>query len=458
MSTASSSLAIPVSGPECSPMSGRPEPRPADGSAPFDHYSAAATAAERQHSPEPSNPLETESPSPAARQPRPSRRLAADVEAETEHAAECLGWPCATPAISLPDPEPEKVAGLAAEAVADATATTPELPSFLETETAGLIDAPALPAGTTESWSETLRQATADTTPARPETPEQPTAAPAGNPAKPQQMSPAASPASLRLDGRWEAAKDGLSKPASDNSSPPTPPVEDAGTPVAEQAVEVKNGLLQDEIAGQPARTAAIPGTWRFRADAGEGERIRETRGTEFGSVRASLTGDTQPSDDTASVAETEAPPAAEPASALAPLVQEHALRLRLTSRDSLEVVIRPDANTELHLEICQRNGQIQATLRCDAGQAAHWGAGWSRLQENLALHGVQLAPLAENPAGSTGGQSHRQPTPQPEPETPAPRWTASVTRHTATVRLSQSRNAEVPAIRTARRALEFWA
>ncbi len=458
MSTASSSLAIPVSAPECSPMSGRLEPRPADGSASFDRYSAAATAAERQKSPEPPNPLETESPSPAARQTRPSRRPAADVEAETEHAAECLGWPCATPAISLPAPEPEKVAGLAAEAVADPTVTVTELPAFLETETSGLIEAPALPTGPTENWSDTLRQAPAESSPARPQAPEQPAAVPTGDPAKLQQMSLAAAPAALRLEGHPETAKDEPRMPAADNSSPPTPPVEDAGTPVAEQAVEVKNGLFQDEIAGQPARTAAISGTWRFRARGEEGERIREPRGTEFGSLRASLTGDTQPAADTAGVAETEAPPAAEPASALAPLVQEHALRLRLTSRDSLEVVLRPDANTELHLEICQRNGQIQATLRCDARQAAHWGAGWSRLQESLALHGVQLAPLAETPAGSTGGQSQRQPTPQPEPETPAPRWTASVSRHTATVRLSQSNNAEVPAIRTSRRALEFWA
>ncbi len=94
-------------------------------------------------------------------------------------------------------------------------------------------------------------------------------------------------------------------------------------------------------------------------------------------------------------------------------LVKQH-------SSDSMAVVLRPDAETELFVHLTQRNGQIEATVRCERGDLQHLGALWGQLQESLAQQKVRLAPLQEpasnhsnfnQPAGSdTNGHGHGSP------------------------------------------------
>ncbi|MBI3876006.1 MAG: hypothetical protein HY300_08635 [Verrucomicrobia bacterium] len=80
----------------------------------------------------------------------------------------------------------------------------------------------------------------------------------------------------------------------------------------------------------------------------------------------------------------------------------------------TLSVVLRPDANTELFLQLARRNGQLEATVRCERGDAALLGTHWNQLQESLAKQNVRLAPMqdASSPdfRGRNDSSSSRQP------------------------------------------------
>ena len=93
-------------------------------------------------------------------------------------------------------------------------------------------------------------------------------------------------------------------------------------------------------------------------------------------------------------------------------LLRETSL-VRQYSSDSMAVVLRPDDGTELYVHFARRNGQIEATIRCDRGDVQQLGALWPQLQKSLAQQRVRLAPLQEGPsanlifthsAGSSGG------------------------------------------------------
>lgn len=80
-------------------------------------------------------------------------------------------------------------------------------------------------------------------------------------------------------------------------------------------------------------------------------------------------------------------------------LVLGEAALIKQHSSDSMAVVLRPDAETELFVHLTQRNGVIEATIRCERGDWQHLGALWGQLQESLAQQKVRLAPLQEPPS-----------------------------------------------------------
>jgi hypothetical protein len=106
-------------------------------------------------------------------------------------------------------------------------------------------------------------------------------------------------------------------------------------------------------------------------------------------------------------------------------LVLGEAALIKQHSSESMAVVLRPDAETELFVHLTQRNGQIEATVRCERGDLQHLGALWGQLQESLAQQKVRLAPLQESPsnhsnfnqsAGSdTNGNGHGSPRRSPD-------------------------------------------
>jgi hypothetical protein len=63
---------------------------------------------------------------------------------------------------------------------------------------------------------------------------------------------------------------------------------------------------------------------------------------------------------------------------------------------DLVEVVLTPDAKTQISLRLQWRDGQVEVQARCDFGNHSSLNAEWSQLQNSLAQHGVRLSHLSE--------------------------------------------------------------
>ena len=97
----------------------------------------------------------------------------------------------------------------------------------------------------------------------------------------------------------------------------------------------------------------------------------------------------------------------------LSQMVVRETMSLRQTSAESLAVVLRPDPNTELFIQLTRRDGQIEAVVRCERGDAQQLGALWGQLQETLSQQNIRLAPLQEsssNNFNSNSSSPHSQP------------------------------------------------
>jgi hypothetical protein len=79
-----------------------------------------------------------------------------------------------------------------------------------------------------------------------------------------------------------------------------------------------------------------------------------------------------------------------------------------------MAVVLRPDANTELFLHLSRRDGQIEASVRCERGDFHQLNALWSQLQDALAQQKVRLNPLQESASDTGAFQRHSDGFPQP--------------------------------------------
>ena len=75
---------------------------------------------------------------------------------------------------------------------------------------------------------------------------------------------------------------------------------------------------------------------------------------------------------------------------------------------DKLDVVLHPDANTQISLRLSLSGGDVQGVARCERGDYNLLNTHWDQLQRSLEQQGVHMAPLRE--AGSalsfSGGNS----------------------------------------------------
>ncbi len=455
-------------------------PSAADGLRPFAEFNLgdARSASPGQEQPRLSpSREETREPKPAAdsdnttvedaEERRPARRPKADEETDAT-VTDLLAWPCAAPAVSLPItdeksahdgddsddqaesgamevtdrgvsdtiqvPVPSPDVSIAAESIADTQATSTE---------SATADA-ALLAGQDAPFADPKPTATA-------------VDAPTENPF-PTTARFTSEADSTALAGRWSpiSGLEPVGQTESENDS--VTPAPARGTSAADEVVEVKSWFQQDEFAGSPAdRPVSAVGLLRGGSQDLSSE--REGRRSDSSHVAPLLADPFRPASEPAA-AEVELPAPLDVPATLTPLIQEQAVRLRHASLQSLEVVLRPDGQTELHLQLTQHAGQIEATVRCDRGDAEKFGGGWAKLQESLASQGIRLAPLAESSMSSAGDHSHRQPaTPQPAPELPSPRWQATAAKSPLAQTHTMPKPATVlPAFAAGRRTLESWA
>lgn len=94
---------------------------------------------------------------------------------------------------------------------------------------------------------------------------------------------------------------------------------------------------------------------------------------------------------------------------------------------DQVDVVLTPDAKTQISLRLQWRDGQVEVQAKCELGDHRALSLQWAQLQTSLAQQGVKLAPLTErtstgfteffSPSSfshSQNGGGQRQSSPQP--------------------------------------------
>jgi len=90
-------------------------------------------------------------------------------------------------------------------------------------------------------------------------------------------------------------------------------------------------------------------------------------------------------------------------------MVTMHALRLSNNPTDSLQVVIKPGAGTQLSLELRQSGNGVEAHAVLQQGDFNHLNERWSDLQNRLEQRGIRLAPLTDDSAAANSGSGQSQ-------------------------------------------------
>ncbi len=127
------------------------------------------------------------------------------------------------------------------------------------------------------------------------------------------------------------------------------------------------------------------------------------------------------------------------------------ALLLRQTGKESVSVVIKPDAGTELQLHLRMRDGIVEATAEMHKGSSAALEAGWKELQQRLERQGIQIAPLENSQSFTTGERGEHKPQRQDSTEVDRSLPLNHPTRHTQ----AGARN---PQPAPTNRSCEYWA
>jgi hypothetical protein len=97
-------------------------------------------------------------------------------------------------------------------------------------------------------------------------------------------------------------------------------------------------------------------------------------------------------------------------------LVVQHAMRMNGSGGDSLQVVIKPGAGTQLSLELRQHGNGVVVQAVLQHGDFTHLNQNWPELQQRLEQRGIRLAPLTGdvNFAAGNGGHAFQQKQNQP--------------------------------------------
>jgi hypothetical protein len=90
---------------------------------------------------------------------------------------------------------------------------------------------------------------------------------------------------------------------------------------------------------------------------------------------------------------------------------------LRTTGQVQIEVVLRPDAQTQIHLSVERVNGQVQVQARCDRGDVSILEAHWQDIQNSLAAQGIRVEPLQHSSSLGTGFQDFSRQGQQRDPD-----------------------------------------
>ena len=98
----------------------------------------------------------------------------------------------------------------------------------------------------------------------------------------------------------------------------------------------------------------------------------------------------------------------------LAGLFTGKTVELKQAGAVQMTAVLRPDAQTELHVHLRLESTGIEIHARCEQGDSRALGAQWHQIQQALAPQGIRLANLNEPPPGSAKADAFSGPSGQP--------------------------------------------
>jgi hypothetical protein len=212
--------------------------------------------------------------------------------------------------------------------------------------------------------------------------------------------------------------------PAPDLSAKPAPQktLDVNGTPVAKQDVPMTKTENTDKTASSAGKI--LPGAAVSVAHATNlppRENFSSLNFARAGQMAANVTANSSPSNNPTDVAPLSADSINSIASAnvsdvrsraldrVQDMVVLHATRLSDVGNDSLQVVIKPGAGTQLSLELRQRGDGVEATAILQRGDFEHLNKQWPALQQQLEQRGIRLTPLATDANFASSGENNFQ-------------------------------------------------
>jgi hypothetical protein len=86
--------------------------------------------------------------------------------------------------------------------------------------------------------------------------------------------------------------------------------------------------------------------------------------------------------------------------------IPAHAVELKQSRSEAITVVLRPDSETALQLQLSGRDGQVDVRAQLEHGNFHALNAHWGGLQQALSSQGITLGALQESGMGSfIGGE-----------------------------------------------------
>jgi hypothetical protein len=87
-------------------------------------------------------------------------------------------------------------------------------------------------------------------------------------------------------------------------------------------------------------------------------------------------------------------------------LMALHGLRLRDSGLDSMRVVIKPDSNLHIALNVQMRDNGVEITAQLQRGDHELMSRHWPELQQQLEQRGIRLAPLTQSESNASSNQN----------------------------------------------------
>jgi hypothetical protein len=200
---------------------------------------------------------------------------------------------------------------------------------------------------------------------------------------------------------------DRASTEAASNSSAAQSQLPDAhGTSIAKQDMAMNQAEKMNKIAGQTEKVLPGNAVSVTRADSPSMLSPHEEQATATAAANAQTTGNA------GAVLAASAQPVAvsAPADARVRLLERtqdmvtlNATRLSDSGNNSMQVVIKPDAGTQLSLELRQQGDKVEVQAVLQQGDFNHLNQQWPDLQQRLNQKGIELAPLGDDAASGNG-------------------------------------------------------